>query len=181
MKRGFTLIELIVGMSITVLMILLMTTIILRVSDNFYSESEVVEVRNTLGLIEARFETIVRSTNGGISIYKIDDGYDTSGFDACYYYDSAEGRIEDISDGSPVEGFPRDLSRNYHISSLLFDKSSTTGNALKLSFYIQEDGSETETLYQDIVLSTLNPNINIVEASGIGDQGDLMCVNFSEN
>jgi prepilin-type N-terminal cleavage/methylation domain-containing protein len=188
-KKGFTLIEVIVSMVITLIMIMIASSLVIDVIQTFNSQTAVVDARSTLSIIEARFENIVRSTNGKITISKVDvgseiNGYSLTNYNACYFYNTSNGRMEEKNLSNPtisvaVEGLPKNLNVDYEISSIIFDKVSGVDNAMNIKFNVQPIGSTTETQYQELVLSTLNPNVPINKATGSDAGNEMLCIKES--
>ena len=177
MKKGFTLIEMVVALAITSIMIMILTSLISSVSQNYNNQSEIVDVTETLAVLETRYEIIVRNTNNIINI--IDVGDSTSGYDGCYYYDHSSEELRDGVTNKIVDGSPSFLSKNYKISSIKYSTVSGVGNAINISFYIQNNDSGSESMYQEIVLSTLNPNVDVFDSSTSSDQ--MLCVKYKNN
>jgi prepilin-type N-terminal cleavage/methylation domain-containing protein len=175
MKKGFTLIEVILAMVITLIMVMVASTIIINVMQTFNSEAEVIDVRGDLSIIEARLEGIFRNENSDIIIYEDESVVPNSDF-VCYYYNLSEELMKEVNNSNSTDaiGFKKALSNNYEISAIRFEKSTEIDNGIDLSFYIQLKGdSSTEQVYQDLTLSTLNPHI-VVEMNGTNDNNNNM-------
>jgi len=147
MKKAFTLIEMIIALAITSVMILLLTTLISSVS------------RNVRGGVQIQSDDSIPEGYDGCYYYSIDD--------SILYYKSNEG-VQKIDSSSTM------LVSNYQVHSVELSSVSEAKNAIKISFYIKSKGESEANLYQTIILSTLDPNIDIQ-----GDSGSYLCVNES--
>mgnify|MGYP001050439862 CR=1 FL=1 len=177
MKKGFTLIEVILAMVITLVMIMVASTIIINVMQTFNSESEVIDVRGDLSIIEARLESILRDNNSDIIIYE-DESFTPSSDYVCYYYDLSNETMQIVENATSTDavGFQKSLSNNYEISAIRFGKSSEIDNGIDLDFYIRPKGdSSTGTVYQSLTISTLNPHINIAISGSNDNDNNMLC------
>lgn len=181
MKRGFTLIEVILAMVITLLMILVASDMIIDIIQTFNSEAEVITVRDTIAVMEGRMEGVFRDSIDDIIIYEDETSVPASG--TCYFYNLADNRMKVFTDGtgpSDAAGFPLGTGNQNEVSAIRFVDyetiDSTVTNAVHVEFYIQDKGdASTSRLYQEFTLSTLNPHINITTVGTSDNNVNMIC------